>query len=518
MKLCVRTFATVAVAVSMTPMFLAAQTIAKPAHEKYDGPKAEVFLGYSHFGADSTQTAGNRMVGLNGGSFAFAYNLNHYVGLVADFGGYGANQLQLTGTGANQPLVAKASGTAYTYLFGPRFSFRRDSRVSPFVQVLAGGAHAGAVTLSNCVGTACTPLPTQTSFALMGGGGLDFRVTHHIFIRAIQAEYMMTRFASTTSAANTTQNDFRLSSGLVFRFGGAAANLPVQLTCTVQPQSVFPGHPLTVSATASNLDPKHPAVYSWKTSGGAVSGSGSSVTISTAGVTPGSYSISGNMTEGPHAGQQAQCTATYTIKSLQPPTISCSANPTSIQSGDTSTITAQATSPQNRSLAYSYSTTAGQIAPNASTAVLSTGGVAPGSITVTCNVVDDLGKSASANTTVTVMTTPVAAAVVAPQTRDLCTLSFERDRRRPVRVDNEAKGCLDDIALQMQRESSGRLIIIGNYSADEKPEAGAARAANARQYLTSEKGLDAQRIELRAGTSGIRVANDIFVPAGATYR
>ena len=109
------------------------------------------------------------------------------------------------------------------------------------------------------------------------------------------------------------------------------------------------------------------------------------------------------------------------------------------------------------------------------------------------------------------------APVVAPQTSDLCAISFERDRRRPVRVDNEAKGCLDAIALQMKRDITGQLIIVGGYSSDERPRAAADRVRNERQYLTGEKGVDPQRIELRVGTAGTRTAANVFVPVGATY-
>jgi hypothetical protein len=102
-------------------------------------------------------------------------------------------------------------------------------------------------------------------------------------------------------------------------------------------------------------------------------------------------------------------------------------------------------------------------------------------------------------------------------TRNLCSVSFERDRRRPERVDNEAKACLDDIALGMQRESTGRLVVVGNYSTDEQPVDGADRTRNIRQYLVNEKGIDSSRIDLRVGASSGRTATDVFVPDGATY-
>src|ERR1700722_5207338 len=105
------------------------------ARGQYDTPKVELFLGYSRFGVgfnSSTGTIGNRMVGLNGGSASLAFNFTGFVGLVADIGGYDDSQLLLSGTGANLPITVNASGTAFTYLFGPRFTLGKQRRVSVF--------------------------------------------------------------------------------------------------------------------------------------------------------------------------------------------------------------------------------------------------------------------------------------------------------------------------------------------------------------------------------------------------
>ena len=288
----------------------------------------------------------------------------------------------------------------------------------------------------------------------------------------------------------------------------------MQLACSVQPASAFPGDPLTVTATATDLNPKHNATYRWNTNGGTVSGSNETATLSTTGITPGTYAVTGRVTQGSHMAQQASCTASFTIQPFAPPTISCSATPSTINPGEPATITALAVSPQNRPITYSYATTAGTIAGNTGSATLNTVGAAPGAITVTCSVVDDLGKSVSADTTVDVNAPPQE---VAPLTRDLCAVSFERDRKRPERVDNEAKACLDDIALNMQRESTGRLVIVGNYAADEQPASAAHRSMNVRQYLVNEKGIDPSRIAVRVGTDSGRTVTNVFVPAGAAY-
>jgi hypothetical protein len=84
-------------------------------------------------------------------------------------------------------------------------------------------------------------------------------------------------------------------------------------------------------------------------------------------------------------------------------------------------------------------------------------------------------------------------------------------------VDNEAKACLDDIALTMQHDTVGRLVIVGSYAPNETPKTGSERASNERQYLRAEKGIDSQRIEIRVGTAGDRTAANVFLPEGATF-
>ena len=98
---------------------------------------------------DST---GNRIDAMHGGSTSLAYNLNSHVGLVFDFGGFKVDSLQFTNTGAafTPSRVVDADGSVFTFLFGPRVSFRDHDRLTPFLQVLGGAAHASDVTLDSC--------------------------------------------------------------------------------------------------------------------------------------------------------------------------------------------------------------------------------------------------------------------------------------------------------------------------------------------------------------------------------
>jgi hypothetical protein len=253
MKLCARGIVTMAVAFSLAPrLLLHAESTSNPSDGEMNRPvesrvepsvaaqskvatpvprsglrhrntpKTDLFLGYSHFRAVPTLSPGNRVVGLNGGSASITFNLNRYLGLVADLGCYRATELRLTGPGAAPARVADASGMAYTYLSGPRLSYRTDNRIIPFAQILFGGVRASEVILSACSGSLCAPLPAQNAFAITAGGGFDIKVFRQVSLRAIQAEYMMSRFADPATGVNKSQNDLRLSSGLVFRFGGSA--------------------------------------------------------------------------------------------------------------------------------------------------------------------------------------------------------------------------------------------------------------------------------------------------------
>ena len=483
-------------------------------------PKIELFMGYTYLRAVPSLTAGNRLMWLNGGSTSVAFNLNRYFGIVGDFGGYNETRLLLT-TGNPPSAVGSAqevqAGTVFTYLGGPRLSFRKFDRVIPFAQALFGGIRASQESICK----SCVPLlPVENAFALTAGGGVDVRVHHRFAIRIIQAEYLMTRFENLDTGAKAFQNDIRLSSGIVLRFGGNNAPplpppSPLTYSCSVHPSSVFPGDTIAVSGTALNLDPAKAAVYTWSVDGGTVSGTSSTASIDTKDIATGSYTLKGHVSEGDKPSQNADCTASYVVKPFEPPTVSCTASPSSVVAGGPSTITATGVSPENRPLTYSYSSTSGSVSGSGTTATLSTAGASTGIITVTCNVIDNKSQTASATTTVT-----VAAPVVAPApvTNALCSIQFGRDARRPSRVDNEAKACLDEIALNLQRSSDAKLAIVGNAASAEKRagKLAAERASNTKTYLVKEKGVDASRIVVYRGSQDGKVVTTTLIPAGAT--
>jgi outer membrane protein OmpA-like peptidoglycan-associated protein/opacity protein-like surface antigen len=416
--------ATAAFAVFLMPAFLlhtgeaAAQTSAATpyASGQYMGaPRAELFVGYSYLRAIPAPAAGNRLMWMNGGSTSLALNFNRYLGIVGDFGAYTNSEMRFQGGYGSTVDVDNANVGAFSYLFGPRISFRSHSRVTPFVQALFGGMHANEVSLTNCT-FSCTFLPSENTFAWAAGGGLDVRVRRHFAIRLIQAEYLMTRFPDYSTGLTTSQNDMRLSSGIVFRFGGHTAPPlpppePLSYSCSVIPQSVFPGEPIAASGTALHLNPAKTAVYTWQVDGGTVTGVSSTAKIDTTNLAPGAYTLKCHVSEGDRPSENADATAPYAVRAFEPPTVSCTANPGTINMGDKSVITAAGASPQNRPLTYSYSAQSGTISGNDASATFDSTGAPAGVVGITCSVTDDKNQSATANTSVTV-TAPLLAAEV----------------------------------------------------------------------------------------------------------
>ncbi len=399
-------------------------------------------------------------------------------------------------------------------------------RVVPFAQALGGGAqispsyqHSGSA--NQCI----------WGWGLNGGVGVDFILPafhNRLALRLPEADFQYARAnfgpqnppGSFTGGVGEIQA-VRLSAGFVIRLGAAAPPEPASYACEAQPVAVYPGDPINVTGKTLNLEEgKHLLpVYTWNSTGGQIKPQTDSPnnTVSTTGLAPGDYTVGGVVSEGAAPNRHATCSASFRVMAYEPPTVACSANPTSVAPGGYATISADGRSPQNRPLTYSFGSSAGQLTANGPHATLATADVAPGNVTVTCNAVDDQGHNASSSTAVSIVAPPPPPAPPAPQAQALCSISFERDKKRPVRVDNEAKGCLDDIALALGRDPNALLVVVGRHDPDEKPDAAAERTLNIKQYLVTEKGIDASRIEVRTGETKDRTADTELVPPGASW-
>jgi outer membrane protein OmpA-like peptidoglycan-associated protein len=500
-------FVLAACAVSLGVGSLGAQTPGTAAPVGANPSRVDIFTGYSYFGAHGQlKPAGIDYSSIDVGAIGSgAYYFNKWVGGEVIYAAHPGGQ--------NNDL--------YTISGGPIFRAPMQN-FTLFAHGLAGAAKLDGPNIRNFSYNPSTWGPTLTV-----GGGMDYDLpfmNNRFSFRLFQADfrYVHANFGPATpvptagiTGGRANLNGVELSTGIVTHFGHIIPPPPVTFTCSVSPSTAFPGDPLTVTGTALNLNPKKTATYTWTTDGGTITGTSNVANIDTKNTAPGSYTAKGHVSEGNRPGEMADCSAPFTIQQFAPPTVGCSANPSTVSPGDSSTITANGVSPQNRPLTYSYSSTAGSVTGSTSTATLNTTGAAPGTITVTANVVDDKGQSASCTTTVTVVAPTPPPAVT---TTSLCSISFERDKRRPARVDNEAKACLDDIALNMQRSSDAKLAVVGNAASTEKTGAklAASRAVNTKEYLVTEKGIDASRISVYTGSQDGKTVASTLIPTGAT--
>jgi outer membrane protein OmpA-like peptidoglycan-associated protein len=473
-------------------------------------PKADLFLGYQWLNpggnVPTSSSAGGPVQSSKLPSFAqgfgaaVGYNFHPNIALEGDLG-----------ASYHSPGMS-----IYTVSAGPRFTWRSEG-VNLFTHALVG---LNRLELPN--------FGTHNQIGGILGGGIDLAITHSVSLRLLEADYQVTKenFAKEVSAAqpdlrHSTMNGVRLRTGLVFNFGGGPTTPPAA-SCSVQPQEVMVGEPVTVSATGSNFNPKHTLAYNWSSTGGKVSGKDNAATIDTTGLAGGSYTATARVSDPKmKKGGEASCTANFTVKEppKNPPTMSCTANPTSLQAGGTVTVTCDCKSPDNVPVSVAgWNASAGQISGSGNTGTLNTTGAQAGPITVGATCTDSRGLTASSNTQVSVETPPPPP----PQSSKLSECSFP-NKVKPWRVDNTCKAVLDDVAQALKNQADAKVVIVGFADPDElkkRKNLAAERAVDAKAYLSggeAKQAIDPSRLEVRTGSGGGQKTEYWLVPAGANF-
>ena len=177
--------------------------------------RADIFVGYSyvgsgirlaqrtgHFSLESTGRAS-----LNGWDVSASVRVARWLRGAAEVGGgYGTVPMLFSELSPFPNQRFNANTNLHTYLFGPRVAVS-VAKVTPFAQALFGLAHqsiAGNGVITNAE-------QKDSAFALDLGGGIDFSLISKLGFR-IGADYLR------TTLFNQTQNDPRLTAGIVLRF------------------------------------------------------------------------------------------------------------------------------------------------------------------------------------------------------------------------------------------------------------------------------------------------------------
>lgn len=150
-------------------------------------PAADVAVAYSPLYILKGYT-----IWMNGGSGSLAYNVNNWFGVAGDFGvyhGYPAESL-----------------TGETYTFGPRVTYRKLDRLTPFAEALFGGSHFSASS------GGITGGGNEFAFSVGGGGDIALGASQRFALR-LQGDYFGIRSSGSTTPA------MRLSVGIVYHIG-----------------------------------------------------------------------------------------------------------------------------------------------------------------------------------------------------------------------------------------------------------------------------------------------------------
>jgi hypothetical protein len=514
MSLCYETYrrcASVALVLALVlialPALLNAQTSPAPAAPRTMGddvPKAELFIGYQWLNPGGN--APDQSVPPNSFSLpsiapglgaSVAYNFTKIWALEGDYG-----------------LDWNHSANVNSLSVGPKLTWRGDG-VNFFAHALLGSERLSPRGISPSYGV-----------ATILGGGMDLKLWKPVTLRLFEADFQYARenfsqnVPPTDSALRRpTYDGVRLRTGLVFNFGGAP-EIPVAASCSVQPTEVMVGEPVHATVAASNFDPKHTLTYAWSSNGGKVEGKDTGASIDTNGVSGGSYTVTATVTDGKaKKNNMASCTASFTVKEppKNPPQISCSASPSTVQTGASATISCSCTSPDNVPVTVGgWSSSGGSLSGSGNSATLNTTGASAGPITISATCTDSRGLTASTSSSVTVEVPPPPP----PQATKVNECAYP-NLKKPWRVDNTCKAELDDVALKLQQDPDAKLVVVGNAGPDEKRKNLAGeRAVDVKFYISggeAKQNIDPSRIETRTGNAGTATSEQWIVPAGATF-
>lgn len=191
-------------------------------------PRAELAVGYTYASLD--QNIGFGSAGrLNGHGFntGLSVSINRRFGVEANYAGIFNGQITaLAGGGVSSASVA--TETHQTFVAGPRVNFGTGG-VGAFVHGLLGVDHQTITAASGVVSplftSASATALSDSAFATALGGGLEFGTGKRVGM-VTGADYLLTRHGLPSIVAQAigvsgtaTQNNFRVSVGVVFHFG-----------------------------------------------------------------------------------------------------------------------------------------------------------------------------------------------------------------------------------------------------------------------------------------------------------
>ena len=469
-----------------------------------DWPRYETSLDYTftRFGSATNVRSFNA----NGGSADFAYNFNKWFSGVIDLGAvHNGNVLDSTIT---------------NYLAGPRISVLRGSRITPYFQVLVGGAYAtssiaapiAAIAQDAGVippGTTIRATRQETAFAMTAGGGLDIKISKHVSFRPIQVEYFLTRLEHLRTFNDNSQNNVRYSAGFNFMFGGEEPTPPpppthpqktcpdgttvpadaacpkrnVTLSLAATPQELCQGETAQVNASIAGADSGQ-LNFQWSINGQQI-GQQHSFVFGTVGREPGTYTVA--LTVNSATVNAATAQTTITVREYRAPAVTAQADPVEILAGEKSTLSASCQGQCGGTIQPpTFAASDGSVQGNQfdSTGVQfdnSNNAEQRKAVTITATCADNR-STGTASTTITVIKKAVITPIRLPD------VLFDANSAR---VNNCGKRILlEQLRAYFERDPAGKVVLVGHSSSDETAaNLAEQRALNAAAVITAGAGV-----------------------------
>jgi hypothetical protein len=141
---------------------------------------------------------------LNGWNGSITLNINRWLGIMSELRGHHGSmtfdeqQFVMKSLQLERPVIrtAKSSFSSYSFLFGPKFTFRINKRITPFTYILFG---QNRESINNTNFSVMTPkslareydVQKNVSYALGVGGGVDLKLNRYLAFRAPQIDYLL---------------------------------------------------------------------------------------------------------------------------------------------------------------------------------------------------------------------------------------------------------------------------------------------------------------------------------------
>jgi outer membrane protein OmpA-like peptidoglycan-associated protein len=194
------------------------------------------------------------------------------------------------------------------------------------------------------------------------------------------------------------------TNGFVAQFTmGRRINRPPAVTCQVATPTIKQADTTAVRASGTDPDRDEPLTYTWSTSGGKITGTGDAATFDATGIAPGKYTVTAVVSDGE---KTATCSSEITVlKRNEAPTVRCEPTSTTATVGDSVSIKASASDPNNDQLTYTWTVNGQKLAADTPSITFGTAGRDPGDYTVKVDASD--GEfTATCSTVVTVRAAP----------------------------------------------------------------------------------------------------------------